>query len=93
MIEDMEGGKVLSQCMAAHPDDVRQGFREPRAAPASRPVGCRRSFRALPNRSKWQDELASQTRRLLIYPSMVMLVVFAVVIFLLVYLVPQVTRC
>jgi len=39
---------------------------------------------------KWQDELISQTRKLLMYPSMVLLVVLGVVTFLLVYLVPQV---
>jgi len=39
---------------------------------------------------KWQDELASQTTRLLIYPAMVLVVVIAVMIFLLMYLVPQV---
>jgi type IV pilus assembly protein PilC len=48
-------------------------------------------FQSLADSLKWQDELASQTRRLLIYPALVMLVVIAVVLFLLVYLVPQVT--
>src|SRR5215204_5566422 len=36
-------------------------------------------------------KVLSQTKRLLIYPSMVLLVVMAVVLFLLIYLVPQVT--
>jgi len=40
---------------------------------------------------KWQDELVSQTKRLLIYPALVLVVVTAVVVFLLIYLVPQVT--
>ena len=48
-------------------------------------------FQSLAESLKWQDELASQTRRLLIYPSMVLVVVTAVVLFLLMYLVPQVT--
>jgi type IV pilus assembly protein PilC len=48
-------------------------------------------FQSLAESLKWQDELASQTKRLLIYPSMVMIVVIAVVLFLLIYLVPQVT--
>jgi type IV pilus assembly protein PilC len=38
-----------------------------------------------------QDELAAQTRRLLVYPSVVLLVVLAVMAFLFTYLVPQVT--
>ena len=38
---------------------------------------------------KWQDELAAQTQRVLIYPSFVLTVIAAVIVFLMVYLVPQ----
>ena len=38
---------------------------------------------------KWQDELAAQTKKLLMYPSFVMLVIGGVVFFLMIYLVPQ----
>src|SRR5690606_4930892 len=38
---------------------------------------------------KWQDELVSQTRRLLAYPSFVLVVVLSAVAFLMSYLVPQ----
>jgi type IV pilus assembly protein PilC len=48
-------------------------------------------FQSLGESLKWQDELASQTKRLLIYPMVVMVVVLGVVLFLLIYLVPQVT--
>ena len=90
MTEDMEGGKVLSQCMAAHPEVfdsvfsslIRAGEQSGRLADV---------FESLTTSLKWQDELASQTKKLLIYPSMVLVVVTAVVVFLLVYLVPQVT--
>jgi type IV pilus assembly protein PilC len=89
MTEDMEGGKVLSQCMASHPaafDDVfvslvRAGEQTGRMAEV---------FENLASSLKWQDELASQTKRLLIYPAMVLVVVAAVILFLLVFLVPQV---
>src|SRR5688572_31698307 len=91
MIEDMEGGKVLSQCMAAHPETFDKVFVS--LVGAGEQTGrLPEVFQSLAESLKWQDELASQTRRLLIYPSMVMLVVFSVVIFLLVYLVPQVTQ-
>jgi type IV pilus assembly protein PilC len=90
MTEDMEGGRVLSQCTAAHPsvfDNVfssllRAGEQTGRIAEV---------FENLAASLKWQDELASQTKRLLIYPALVMVVVLAVVVFLLTYLVPQVT--
>ena len=90
MIEDMEGGKVLSQCMQAHPETFDKVFIS--LVAAGEATGrLPEVFQSLGESLKWQDELASQTRRLLIYPSMVMLVVLGVVVFLLVYLVPQVT--
>jgi type IV pilus assembly protein PilC len=90
MIEDMEGGKMLSQCMSAHPEVFSKVFVS--LVGAGEATGrLPEVFQSLAESLKWQDELASQTKRLLIYPAMVMLVVFAVVVFLLVYLVPQVT--
>ena len=90
MCEDIESGKVLSQCMAAHAETfdkvfvslIRAGEQTGRVAEV---------FKNLADALKWQDELASQTRKLLIYPAMVLVVVSAVIIFLLTYLVPQVT--
>jgi type IV pilus assembly protein PilC len=38
---------------------------------------------------KWQDEMASTTRKLLMYPSFVLVVIGGVVFFLMMYLVPQ----
>src|SRR5688572_27110225 len=91
MIEDMEGGKLLSQCMGAQPETFDKVFVS--LVGAGEATGrLPEVFQSLGESLKWQDELASQTRRLLIYPTMVMLVVFSVVIFLLVYLVPQVTQ-
>ena len=90
LCEDMESGKVLSQCLAAHPEVfdkvfislIRAGEQTGRVAEV---------FKNLADALKWQDELASQTKKLLIYPAMVLLVVTAVIVFLLTYLVPQVT--
>ncbi|HEY9446103.1 MAG TPA: type II secretion system F family protein [Burkholderiales bacterium] len=89
MSEDLEAGKLLSQCLAAHPhvfgsvfvNLVRAGEQTGRLAEV---------FESLAASLKWQDELASQTQRLLIYPAMVIVVLCAVVVFLLLYLVPQV---
>lgn len=87
--EDLEAGRLLSQCLAAHPEVfnavfvnlVRAGEQTGRLAEV---------FESLAASLKWQDELASQTRRLLIYPTMVIAVLGAVLLFLLLYLVPQV---
>ena len=42
------------------------------------------------NSLKWQDELASKTKQLLMYPAFVTVVVGSVVVFLMTYLVPQI---
>jgi type IV pilus assembly protein PilC len=89
IVEDMQGGKVLSQCLSSHPDVfdavlvslVRAGEQTGRMTEV---------FESLGASLKWQDELASMTRRLLIYPTLVLLVVTGVVFFLLTYLVPQI---
>ena len=38
---------------------------------------------------KWQDELASHTRKIIMYPAFVGTVIIGVIVFLMVYLVPQ----
>jgi type IV pilus assembly protein PilC len=38
---------------------------------------------------KWQDEMIAQTKKLMAYPAFVMVVIGAVVMFLMIYLVPQ----
>jgi type IV pilus assembly protein PilC len=49
-------------------------------------------FENLGSTLKWQDELAAETKRLLMYPALVLLVVVGVVLFMLMYVVPQVTQ-
>lgn len=90
MCEDMDAGKVLSQCMAAHPETFDKVFVS--LIRAGEQTGrVPEVFKNLADALKWQDELASQTKKLLMYPALVLVVVTGVVVFLLVYLVPQVT--
>ncbi|MGE5523675.1 MAG: type II secretion system F family protein [Rhodospirillaceae bacterium] len=87
--EDLEAGRLLSQCLAAHPEVFRPVFVN--LVRAGEQTGRLTDvFQSLAASLKWQDELASQTQRLLIYPAMVVAVLGAVVLFLLLYLVPQV---
>ncbi len=89
VLEDIEGGKMLSQGLAAFPQVfspvfvslIRAGEQTGRLVEV---------FENLGKALKWQDELVSQTRKLLLYPAFVLVVVLAVVVFLLTYLVPQV---
>jgi type IV pilus assembly protein PilC len=90
-IEDMEGGKVLSQCLAAHPTVFTPVFVS--LVRAGEIAGTLPEvFASLGTSLRWQDELSSMTKRLMIYPTMVLIIVSAVVLFLLVWLVPQITQ-
>ena len=89
MTEDMEGGKVLSQCMTAHPEVFDKVFVSLiRAGEQSGQLP--EIFKNLTENLKWMDELISQTRRLMILPAMTLVVVLAVLVALLIVLVPQI---
>lgn len=89
LLEDLEGGKVLSQALAAHPAVFGAVFVH--SVRAGEQTGLLDAvFDRLAESLKWQEEVASKAKRLMIYPAMVLTVVGAAIIFLLVYLVPQV---
>ena len=90
VVEDMEGGRLLSQCLAQHPAIFNNVFVSlVRAGEQSGQMT--EVLENLGTTLRMQDELAAQTRRLLVYPSVVLLVVLVVMAFLFTYLVPQVT--
>ena len=87
--EDLEGGKLLSQALAAHPrvfDSVFLGL----TRAGEQTDSLAEVFASLGAALKWQDEIRAQTRRLLIYPLVVLSVVTLAIVFLLIFLVPQV---
>ena len=91
MTEDMEGGKVLSQCMASHTtvfDNVFVSLIRAGELSGQLPE----VFKNLADNLKWLDELISQTRRLLILPLMTLVVVLSVLVVLLIFLVPQIAQ-
>ncbi len=91
MTEDMEAGKVLSQCMASHEDVFDRVFINLiRAGEQSGQLP--EVFKNLADTIRWQDELASQTKQLLMYPTLTLVVVLAVMMALLVFLVPQIAQ-
>ncbi|MEO8163775.1 MAG: type II secretion system F family protein [Betaproteobacteria bacterium] len=91
VLEDIEGGKTLSQALNAFPRVFNTVFVSLiRAGELSGTLT--EVFENLGATLKWQYELVSQTRRLLVYPAMVFVVVMGVLVFLLLYLVPQVTQ-
>lgn len=89
LYEKIDSGSTISEALAANPgifpelviNLVRAG-----EATGQLPYVLQEIVASL----KWQDELASRTRQLLMYPAFVTLVISSVVVFLMTYLVPQI---
>ena len=87
VLEDMEGGKMLSQALASHPRVFNRVFVNLVAA-GEQSGKLPEIFENLSAALKWQDELLAKTRQLFFYPIIVLVVTSIVVVFLLLYLVP-----
>jgi type IV pilus assembly protein PilC len=88
---EVEGGKMLSQALAEHPDVFDEVFVNLVAA-GEQTGQLPAVFDNLSNTLKWQDELISQTKRLLMYPLLVLVVVTVAVTVLMVFLVPEMVK-
>ncbi|MGE0875447.1 MAG: type II secretion system F family protein [Burkholderiales bacterium] len=90
VLESIEGGRGLSQALGEYPEVfskvfvslVRSGEQTGRLPEV---------LKSLTETLKWEDELAAQTKKLLLYPAFVGGMVMLVVFFLMIYLVPQMT--
>jgi type IV pilus assembly protein PilC len=88
VIESIEGGHTLSQAMAEHPAVFRPVFVS--LVRAGEDTGrVPEVLRNLSESLKWEDELASYTKKLVIYPAIVASIVLVVTTFMMIYLVPQ----
>ena len=88
MVESIENGKKLSQAMAENPnafDKITVNLTKA-GEDSGRLVEV---FEHLTESLKWQDEMASQTKNMMIYPLFVGSIVLAITFFLMIYLVPQ----
>jgi type IV pilus assembly protein PilC len=90
LVESIEGGKNLSQSLAEFPEVfskvfvslVRSGEQTGRLSEV---------LKSLTESLKWEDELAAQTKKLIMYPAFVGSIVLLVTFFLMIFLVPQMT--
>jgi type IV pilus assembly protein PilC len=90
MVEFIEGGSTLSASMEHYPQIFDNVFVNlVRAGEFSGQMSI--VLKTLTENLKWQDEQAAQMKKLLMYPLFVGTVVMLVVIFLMTYLVPQLT--
>jgi len=90
LMESIQGGSSLSQALADYPNVFSKVF-----------VSLVRSgeqtgklpevLKSLTESLKWEDELAAQTKKLVMYPAFVGSIVVIVTFFLMIYLVPQMT--
>ncbi len=88
LIEDIEGGKTLSQALENFPAVFSQVFVNLiRAGEHSGMLAD--VLHDLTETLKWQDELAASAKKIIIYPAFVATIVVGVVMFLMIYLVPQ----
>jgi type IV pilus assembly protein PilC len=90
LIENIEGGMSLSQAMSEHPRVFEKVFISLIRA-GEKSGKLQEVFLHLTDTLKWEDEMASQSKQVLIYPAIVLLVVTGVAFFLMIYLVPQLT--
>lgn len=88
LIESIQGGQTLSGSLANYPSVFAPVFRS--LVKAGEDTGRLPDvLRSLVENLKWEDELKSQTKKLVIYPLFIGVVVLAVTFFLMIYLVPQ----
>lgn len=88
IIDDIEGGKTFSLALAEHPAVfdkvyvtlVRVGEETGQLSEV---------LKDLADTIRWQDELIAQTKKIMIYPAIVTIIVLLVVSFLMIYLMPQ----
>jgi type IV pilus assembly protein PilC len=88
IVKSIESGKKLSQAMALHPNAFDKIFVSLVSAgeESGRLVEI---FKYLTDSIKWQDEMSSQTKSMMIYPLFVGSIVLGITFFLMIYLVPQ----
>lgn len=88
LVEDIRAGRQLSQAMEAHPGTFSPVFiRLIHVGEQTGNLGD--IFHDLTENLKWEDEVASQAKKVMTYPAIVGTVVTGLVFFLMIYLVPQ----
>ncbi|OGA70660.1 MAG: secretion system protein [Betaproteobacteria bacterium RIFCSPLOWO2_12_FULL_65_14] len=90
LTESIEGGKNLSGALAEYPEVFSKVFVS--LVRSGEQTGkLSEVLKSLTESLKWEDELAAQTKKLMMYPAFVGSIVLLVTLFLMIYLVPQMT--
>ena len=87
-LESIQGGMSLSQALAQYPHVFDAVFRA--LVKAGEDTGRLPDvLKSLAEKLRWEDELAAQTKRVVLYPAIITVIMIGVVLFLMIYLVPQ----
>lgn len=90
LVESIQGGRNLSQALADYPEVFGKVFTS--LVRSGEQTGkLPEVLQSLTETIKWEDELAAQTKKMLMYPLFVGGIVLLVTFFLMIYLVPQMT--
>jgi type IV pilus assembly protein PilC len=88
LIESIQGGQNLSGALTGYPEVFSPVFKS--LVKAGEDTGrLPEVLKSITENLKWEDELAAQAKKLVMYPAFVGTVVILVTIFLMIYLVPQ----
>ena len=90
LFERIQAGETLAQGMAKYPgifSEVMVNLVVSGEVTGQLPQVLKELVKSL----KWQNEVAAQTKKILLYPAFAIVVISGVVIFLMIYLVPQLT--
>jgi len=88
IIVEIEGGRTLSQALETFPD-VFDNIYVTLIKVGEESGNISEVFNDLAETIKWHDELVSHTKKIMIYPTIVTVVVLSVVTFLMIFLIPQ----
>src|SRR5689334_4176679 len=88
LLEDIGGGLKLSEAMASH-SYCFDGVFVALVRAGEQSGQMTEILDELSENLKWQDEMASQAKKALMYPTLVFVVIIAVIFILMIFLVPQ----
>jgi type IV pilus assembly protein PilC len=91
IIEEIEAGKNFSGALSCFPDTFNSIYVST-VSVGEQSGQLHQVLNELASMLKWQDELASQAKKIAMYPAIAGTVVFGVLIFMMTWLVPQVVE-
>jgi type IV pilus assembly protein PilC len=88
LVDSISNGKTLSEAMSSHPKIFNDMMIKLIIA-GEKTGNMGHIFGELKETLRWQDDIVRKTKKLMMYPLFVGIIVFAVVCFLMIYLVPK----